>query len=57
MEQEADNDVDNGDNNLNDVGMGLHQPWLFYILALDRFLSSFHSALRHIFCNHLFSDL
>ena len=38
MEQEADNDVDNGDNNFNDVGMGLHQPWLFYILAFDRFL-------------------
>ena len=32
MELEADNDVINGDNDLNDPGMGLHRPWLFYTL-------------------------
>ena len=32
MELEADNDVINGDNDLNDPGMGLHLPWLFYRL-------------------------
>ena len=38
MELEADNDVINGDNDLNDPGMGLHRP---------NFIESFHSALCH----------
>ena len=30
MELEADNDVINGDNDLNEPGMGLHRPWILH---------------------------